>query len=332
MTLTDLQVELRNIEERISQLHTEIERMKPQTNEQKKKDFETITKLAKQHPIDGIEISNASEVLQKEFVKGLSYLLTLEDKDIYPRLLYLSRLTIGCGMKETAEDIYKSGLEFEIKDIEKICNDLQQYKYSFLIEAFIIANLSEAASINMLTVIADIANMMDLDKEEIQVLALVAKSRLLKNLEILKTMPVSSKNKWSGKLGDYIPKEWIISQRIECATICIEKNLNRTYFAYLSIYNSTTEKKSYYTKTPCVIKIQVQSGSLVKYGDTILVYDEDVTAKEIKTIKAPNDGIVFIIEEEKKGEVEKHKDKYLAVYVVSIFDEYNDFYKWYTGK
>lgn len=323
MTLTGLQVELRNIEEHISQLHTEIEKMKPQTNEQKKKDFETITKLAKQHPIDGIEISNASEVLQKEFVKCLSYLLTLEDKDIYPRLLYLSRLAIGCGLKETAEDIYKLGLEFENKDIEKICNDLQQYKNSFLIEAFIIANLSETASINMLTVIADIANIMELDKEEIQVLALIAKSRLLNNLEILKTMPVSSKDKWSGKLGDYIPKELIISQRIKCATICIEKNLKcSSNFAFWNIPNSTTDKKSYYTETPCSIKQQIQSENFVKRGDTILDYDEIIfdegfpTDMLSKTIKAPKDGIVLFEEEEKKGEVEERNDKYLAVYVV----------------
>lgn len=323
MTLTDLQVELRNIEEHISQLHTEIEKMKPQTNEQKKKDFETITKLAKQHPIDGIEISNASEVLQKEFVKGLSYLLTLEEKDIYPRLLYLSRLAIGCGLKETAEDIYKLGLEFEVKDIEKICNDLQQYKYSFLIESFIIANFSEATSINMLTVIADIASMMDLDKEEIQVLALVAKSRLLKNLEILKTMSVSSVNKWSGKLGDYIPKELIISQRIECVTICTEKNLKIDWdsiyermYAKGKVLKSITGKKSYYTKTPCVIEQQLQSGSFVKSGDTIFIYKEGIATKVTKTIKAPKDGIVFFIEEEKKGEVEERNDKYLAVYVV----------------
>lgn len=46
-------MKLRSIEH-ISQLHTEIERMKPQTDEQKKTDFDVITKLAKQHPINGM--------------------------------------------------------------------------------------------------------------------------------------------------------------------------------------------------------------------------------------------------------------------------------------
>lgn len=357
-------MELRSIEEHISQLHTEIERMKPQTDEQKKTDFDVITKLAKQHPINGIGINNASEVLQKEFVNSLSYLLLSEEKDIYVRLLYLSRLAIGCGIKETAEDIYKSGLEFESKDIEKVSVDLQQYRYSYLIEAFIIANLSEEAPVNMLTVIADMAKIMGCDKEEIRVLAQIAKSRLLGDLDILKNIPLPSKNRWSGKLGDYIPKEWIISQRIECVTICTEKNQKKntgnTYGVFLAAMNamdSTNGVKNYDTKTPCVVKQRPQAGSIVKRGDSILVYEEEVkkkpktsatggsfamriamasleeeNVKETRTINAPSDGIVFFVEKKKKGNVADHDDKYLAVYVVSFFDEYNDFCKWYAGK
>lgn len=364
LNLTELQMELRSIEEHISQLHTEIEKMKPQTDEQKKTDFDAITKLAKQYPIDGIEISNASEVIQKEFINSLSYLLLSDDKDIYVRLLYLSRLAMGFGLKATAEDIYKSGLEFESKDIEKVSTDLQQYRYSYLIEAFIIANLSEEASFNMLTVIADMAKIMGCDKEEIRVLAQIAKSRLLGNLEILKNIPVPSKNCWSGKLRDYVPKEWIISQRIECITICIEKNQkknmgNKYGLSFTSKYNmnSTNGSKNYDTKTPCVIKQRPQAGSIVKCGDSILVYEEEVKKKpntsetnfsilmksaatsieeeiikETRTIKAPNDGIVFFISKKKKGKVAEQDDQYLAVYVVSFFDEYNDFCKWYAGR
>lgn len=89
MNLTDLQIELRNIEEHISQLQTEIEKMKPQTEKEKKEDFETITRLARKHPISSLSISNAPQILQKEFVDSLSYLLLSEEKDKYSRLLYL---------------------------------------------------------------------------------------------------------------------------------------------------------------------------------------------------------------------------------------------------
>lgn len=128
MNLTDLQVKLRSIEGHISQLHTEIERMKPQIDEQKKTDFDVITKLAKQHSINGIGINKVSEVLKNEFVNRLSYLL-----------------------------------------------------------------LSEETPVNMLTVIADMAKIMGCDKEKIRVLAQIAKSRLLGDLDIHKNIPLPSK-------------------------------------------------------------------------------------------------------------------------------------------
>ena len=46
MNLTDLQVELKSIEEYIAVLQTEIEKMKPKTEEQRTIDFKQITILA----------------------------------------------------------------------------------------------------------------------------------------------------------------------------------------------------------------------------------------------------------------------------------------------
>ena len=94
LNLTELQIELRSIEDHIAQLHSEIENMKPKTDEQKKTDFDAITKLAKQHPINNLGIVNAPEILQKEFVNSLSYLLLTEEKDIYSGLLYLCRVAV----------------------------------------------------------------------------------------------------------------------------------------------------------------------------------------------------------------------------------------------
>lgn len=46
MNLTELQIQLRAIEEHISDLQTEIEKMKPQPEDEKKAMFEKITELA----------------------------------------------------------------------------------------------------------------------------------------------------------------------------------------------------------------------------------------------------------------------------------------------
>lgn len=343
MNLTDLQVELRSIEERIAKLHFEIEKMKPKPEEEKKADFETITKLAKQHMITDLRISSASEVIRKQFVSSLSYLLLTEEKDIYERLLYLCRISQGCGLNLSAEDIYKAGLEFEFKDMKELCTDLQEYKYSYLVEAFTIANLSEESSTEILTVIADIAKLMECDKEEIQVIGQVAKSRLLDDSELLKRIPRPSKNRWSGMFVEYISEQWLEKKRIHCKTICIDKYRR-------SVLDAAPD--GFKTEHPCVIKDRLPCGSVVQKGDTLLKYDEKVitseernnpyifmlflsqetTTIEERNITAPCDGIVFYAEYDKKGEISDKMDKYIAVFVVSYFDEYASFCKWYAEK
>ena len=75
MNLTDLQKELRSMEEHISELQKAIEEMKPKTKEEAKKDFATITRLALQYPIKDTGVSRVTSVLQKEYMQALSWLL-----------------------------------------------------------------------------------------------------------------------------------------------------------------------------------------------------------------------------------------------------------------
>lgn len=336
MNLTDLQIELRSIENQIARLHTEIEKMKPRPEEEKKADFKTITKLAKQHMISNLRISSASEAIRKQFLSGLSHLLLMEEQGIYERLLYLCRISQGCGLSLSAEELYKAGLEFEYQDMRELCIDLQEYKYSFLVEAFILANLSGDASVGLLSGIANLAELMGCDKEEIQVIGQVAKSRLLEDPELLKQIPRPSKNQWCGKFFEYIPKEWIEKQRKFCKVVCVD--------LYENAIDFFDEKIKQVAKSPCVIKDRLQCGSVVQKGDIILTYEEEVkkdgdiilftSKKYIKTenVTAPCDGIVFYAEEYKKSKAIDKKDKYIAVYVVSFFDDYDNFCKWYTDK
>lgn len=319
MNLTELQYELRDIEKHISQLHFEIENMKPKTEGEKKKDFDVITRLAKQHPIKGLGISNASDVQKKLFISSLSYLLLAEERNMYARLLYLCRLAYGCNLKMTVEDIYTLGLEFESKDIDKLCMDLEKFKGSYLIEAFIIANLLEESSTKILSIIADIAEIMGCDHEEIRVLAQIAKSKLMDNLDIVNCIPLPSKNRWTGKFEDYISKSWIESQREKCIEICTKKYCKKTSLLGVQ-YHIVVD-------FPCTVKNSVESGSVVKNGTTIIEYEEEVN-KELRKITAPKDGIAFFAKTKKKNAVSGKEDEYLCVYVVSYFDEYSDFCKW----
>ncbi len=190
MNLTDLQVELRGIEDHLAVLHNEIEKMKPKTDEEKKTDYEAITRLASKHPLRNETIGNTSDDVRKQFFSGLSYILLSSEKDIYARLLYLTRMSVGCGLNWSAEDIYKNGLAFENTGIDKFCVEMQEYAYTFLVEAFVLASLTESASPETFTIISDVAKLMNCDKEEIRFIAQVAKCKLSENTDLLLDLPV----------------------------------------------------------------------------------------------------------------------------------------------
>lgn len=363
MNLTDLQLELRAIEEHIATLHSEIEKMKPQTEEEKKADFEQISKLAEKNPIVNKSVLGAPNETKKLFFSSLSYIILLEEADFYNRLLYLCRLAKGCGYNTSAEDLYKIGLEFELSDLNKLCHEVSDYKYTYLVESLIMANISEEASINILSLIADIANVFDVSKEEIRVLGMVAKGILINDVDYIVGMPVPSKNMWSGKLSEYLDEEWIEKHRISCGLLCTKKymkkdgnNLRSVYSSMFATMGSTTVQKDtdYSEEIPCEIKNRAQTGTIVKKGDIICTYSEKelkknesarmsvllATMEELnpeyvtveKYITAPCDGVVFFIESKKNGAVKDKQDEYIGVFVVSYFDEYTEFCTWHKKR
>lgn len=348
MNFTELQVELRSIENQISRLHNEIEKMKPKTEEEKKTDFKKINILARRHTIMNRSMIGMERTIKLFFISSLSYLSLIEEEGMNIRLLYLTRLSFGSGLDINTEEIYKRGLEFKETFIDVTCESLASYKYTYLVEAFILANLSGDVSGELLTVISDIAKMMECDKEEIRVIAQVAKAKLLDDIDVLKELPVPSKNQWSNCFADYIPHDWIVKQRKKCKVLCTLKSMQVTDMFFVS---SVTQY------CPCKIKSCLSNGSIVKKGDLICNYTEKIEKtsqekgedlfwalprnwweyedlyKEIEnTILAPCDGILFCIAYMQLDEAEEQTDEFLALYVVFYFDDYGDFCNWYEGE
>ena len=349
MNLTDLQVELRLIEEHIAGLHNEIENMKPKTEEQKIIDFNQITILADKNIVVNDDIKMMSEQTKKLVISSLAYIILQDKNDFYNRILYLTRLAKGSEFNVSAEDIYRYGLEFELKDIDNLIQDADEYKYTYIIESLITVNISENVSSDMLSIIADIADMFGISKEELRVLGMAAKSVLIGNMDNMLNMPVPSENIWSGKLRNYLSQKWIKNNRKLCERLCVEKYV-KAYrgFFWHSVKEDIKEKA-------CEIIKMAQVGDIVKKGDVICTYkeyiyesqdevtmilhqqrlvdDEQVDDSDYKitekTIIAPCNGIVFSINDEKCGESKDNTDKYISIYIVSYFDDYDDFHSWY---
>lgn len=326
MNLTDLQIELRAIENRLSALQAEIEKMKPQPQKGKKEEFEKITKLARQYPLKNPYLAKKGTEIKRAYIACLSYIALLDESAIYEKQLYLSRLAKGLGTSFSPEDIFRLGMELDRDYFDKACSDLKPLKYSFITDALIIANITEGATEKVISVIADIAKIMECGEEDTRVMACVAKAVLTDNLEILKQLPVPKESHWMGEFKQYIPASWLASQRILCGI----------YDCYESV---------------AAIKKRALSGSIIKKGDILALYDKNkveavyerndvhvvsekkefssfssyVQGSRVGTTCAPSDGIVFFLEN--IGDDNYHRTVY--VYIICYFDEYTELCKWH---
>ncbi len=356
MNLTDIQVELREIEARIEQLHLEIEKMKPQTEEEQEENYAAITRLAYQYPVKNETFLKAAEHVRQMVISSLSYFFVADTQDSYDRLLYLCRLSKGIGLELSAEDIYKAGLGFDEQNMGNLSRDLMDQKYTYLTEACIVAGLSKEAK-KYMPVVADIAHMFECDKEEIRVIAQVAKSVLVDNMDILKDIKTDTPERWRDRFMDYISQKWIRDQRIKCDVICTVRWMKKdesdgeyaqtvftkqaAYAGSMGFFGQSKAKQEGKKRQPAIIRMQLENGSLVKKGDCVLEYDkrtfvreryEIKTKKQKSVILAPCDGIVYYAEFEEKSRIEGKMDQYMAIYVVSYFDDYDSLYSMVTNE
>jgi len=143
MTLTELQASLRNIDEQINLLHSEIEKMKPKTEDENKTLFKKLSFLAKQNPLCRKTIKNAPEDVKKLMFTVFSWFIQADKVGQEQRLLYLSRISIGSGYENSTENLVRIGLLFEQKTLERVKTELKPYKYSFMTELFIFTNFKQ---------------------------------------------------------------------------------------------------------------------------------------------------------------------------------------------
>lgn len=222
MNLTDLQVELRRIGDRLGQLHREIEKMKPKSEDEQQAAFASVNKLAGQAPLQHTTLLNAEPSIKKTFLQSLAYLIVSAGQDVNARLLYLCRLAlgIGCdpGSDASAEALYKAGLEFQTEDLRELAQLPQNLKYIFLVEALIAAHTAPESAPALYAAVADAAEIMQCDREELRVCAAVAKGRLLQDYDGLDDLPQPLLHKWSGKFADYLPN-YLSTHRVKCAEL-----------------------------------------------------------------------------------------------------------------
>ena len=234
--------------------------MKPQPEGERKEDFNRITRLAKRYPLENRVVGKGDPLIQKVYISCLSYIMTADEENLYHKLLYLCRLAQGLGADYASEDILKMGMEFEQGHFENSCEQLKEQKHPFLTDALILANITGETAKATFALIADIGEVLKCDKEEIRVVANVAKAVLINDMELLHNIPASFAKPW---IRQFIPTSWIESQRKYCGKYCSSMDLDKWEAAGLIFTEDWDD-------LPCEVSKHLQAGSAVSNGDELI--------------------------------------------------------------
>lgn len=318
----DIQLELRRLANQIEVLSNEIEELKPRDEDEIEIEFMKIDKLSKKHPVCNKQLREQSDLVKKLYFQFLILIANREEINLKEKLLFIQRIASGVSYNKSIIEIFKDGLHLDESFLEDIGENLVEVRDSLILDALIVANIAGGSSEDELTLIADAASMLGCIKEDIAVLSRLACSIIQDDLKIFSGITYSGINKWSGKFLHYISKKWLVENRIICGE-------------YRKPASSGTESKSSYMAGIFAlqrafileIKKRVKAGTLVKKGDVIIEYEQ---MSSTKTIIAPKDGMVFLADVKRKSQSGTDEDD-VKVYLVSCFDDYNDFCSWLKG-
>lgn len=313
MNLTELQGELRSLETQIANLQSKVQEMKPTSHTKKHSDYDKITKLAKQYALDKPYLRRESAYLRKQYIACLSPFVAL-DGQVYDRLLYLTRLSLGLQLPYTAEEILHLGLNTGLADLDWQFQDLEPLKYSLLTDILILANCSGCASEETLALAADYAVALGCNAEDMKITAQVAKAVLKNDFDILRDLPLPKLNCWQGAFRNHIPKAWLRSQRALQERLQNIEDLSSPAPTLASVCSSMIQIFQNFSHPLRILSLPPK-GCLVKKDDTLAEYTYGASG-EIQTVTATKSGIAYFEE----GEGASNDEKYIDIFVCHWMD------------
>lgn len=288
--------------------------MKPKAKAEEVEQYKKINQIAENHKIKNKPLLTSDFTVRKSYVCSLGHLLLKRMNEKYESLLFLTRIAKGIQCYEDVEQLYQDVISYDEKNWEDSLMLLKEHRYSFIVDMLILANLNKTQEENHLNLVADIAEILEVPENDLQVCAMVALAVLTDNFYILDQVPEQVKNKWNSKFTHYIPAKWLAERRIKCVQ---KQNMSTNFedilkFSFLKNWNTR------------MLSERISSGVTVKKG-TPLIWPKGAAES---AICAPKNGVVYFVDAEK----EKNAGSFIDTYVVSYFDDYDMFCQWYKSK
>lgn len=337
MNITDIQLELRKIEEQLKALEVELEEFKPDKNKINESQLKEIERLAKKIPIKNKAIKAADESVKKYYIQFLSMLAYNDGKKVEDKLLFICRVAYGADYNLSASEIKLLGADTNQNTPGDIIDQVGKYYMWLITDALIVASLGGTPSEDNIKLITTVASTMGCSREDMKIISTVVTCVLKNNFDPLDKLEINS-GKYLGIFTRYLPEEWLIKRR---AAVPFDKEKQVATAVYVKNGDAIISEQNIY-----------RFHKIEKY-DMSHYYDKELVSGRIYE-KAPSDGIVLIDYSESKysyadyvqrggkhdmlnifNQKREKKDKYYIVnyfYIVSCFDDEEDVIKYFGGK
>lgn len=318
MDLTQLQAELRAVENKMSELQAEIAKMKPRQQADLAADYAKIARSAKQAPVNNLLVSAADDYTKKSYLSGLAYLSFAGQPVDMDRLLYLTALSIGIGCGYEPENLVTLGMRMDENAFEAVSEAVRPHRYAFLVDALVLANIHGAAEPSVLESLAALSHILGCGVEDMKMAAQVAKVVLTQDFDALDKVPPELACQYTGQFTGQIPESWLAKRRMGCGKAVREMTL--PMLSFVSTMLGVSEE--YTTKPP-------ENGTFVKVKQEIAVIkkSEGAPSYRITTRKVytPVAGVLYTL----KRKQANRNNIIDYIYVISPFDTLANLEKWH---
>lgn len=136
----------------------------------------------KNYPISNYLLNSVDEYIKNSYFKMLAVVLQSEGNVNEEQKNLLQRMIAGAKCDYTMEDYFRQALSIEIEDFEGFMNSLRglTLRYRFILDGLIL-NASYKDNVKAIKLLASLAEILKISKEELQYLVLLGKAVLEQN-------------------------------------------------------------------------------------------------------------------------------------------------------
>lgn len=278
--LLDIQKEIRELDNKVKDIsssiagiYSEIDRLR--NEDTNTIDYEMIRIMSRyltfeNHPIHNLDDTYACQ-------RYIELLLSLAQIDQYSEYI-INRLTLiqwilsQSRMEMSLEDFVQTSLKINSNTFGELLESLPvSYHVQLIVDALIIANICGQASDDVLIYIVNLCSVLGVDKEQLRILAMIAKAILKQDFSKIKEVDLQEVTTQAASFRHYL------TQSVMNTVLCLQRTV---------VVEAPDDSHVGF-------KWKVKQYSQVKKGDVIAVHRNDRWSNNISVIKSPCAGTIF---------------------------------------